>query len=394
MKICLNELLLSFSNALDFSEREYYINNRFHGKRVAYFCLLLGEYLQLNNEDMNNLFGCAILHDNGLTEYPHYKDQVSYEEFLKRHCVDGENNVAYLSFYSDVKDVILYHHEEFDGSGPFSKKEYEIPLFSQLIHIIDWADLHYCLYTLTQEEYTDMIQEMNQLRNHCFSSHLVEAFIATITYQKIKESQTHLDELIRKHMRHRYLDFNQLHMMSICQLLANVIDSKSPHTKTHSIGVAAKASKMGVYYHYNEDMLFQLFFTGTIHDIGKLIIDRDILEKPEKLTKQEYAYIQTHAFYTYELLQDMQLGDILHWASYHHEKLDGSGYPFGKKADELDFIDRLIACCDIYQALREERPYKKAKTHNESINIMRDMANDYKIDAKIVEDMNIAFQEI
>ena len=87
----------------------------------------------------------------------------------------------------------------------------------------------------------------------------------------------------------------------------------------------------------------------------------------------------------------MQLGEIVHWASYHHEKLDGSGYPFGKKAEELDFIDRLMACCDIYQALTEDRPYKDAMSHEKSIEIMRSMAVGNKIDSQIVEDMNKVF---
>ena len=87
----------------------------------------------------------------------------------------------------------------------------------------------------------------------------------------------------------------------------------------------------------------------------------------------------------------MHLGEIVHWASYHHEKLDGSGYPFGKKAEELDFIDRLMACCDIYQALTEDRPYKDAMSHEKSIEIMRSMAVGNKIDSQIVEDMNKVF---
>lgn len=101
--------------------------------------------------------------------------------------------------------------------------------------------------------------------------------------------------------------------------------------------------------------------------------------------------MQTHAYYTYRILTDMDLGDIVHWASFHHEKLDGSGYPFGKVGDELDFNDRLLACCDIYQALTEDRPYKKALSHQESIKIMREMAHQNKIDSQIVEDINRIF---
>lgn len=140
--------------------------------------------------------------------------------------------------------------------------------------------------------------------------------------------------------------------------------------------------------------MLEMFFAGAMHDVGKLVIDRDVLEKPAKLTDQEYTYMQTHAYYTYKILNDMDLGDIVHWSSYHHEKLDGSGYPFGKVADELDFNDRLMACCDIYQALTENRPYKEALSHEKTIEIMRNMVKMNKIDGRIVEDMNKVFKDL
>ena len=81
------------------------------------------------------------------------------------------------------------------------------------------------------------------------------------------------------------------------------------------------------------------------------------------------------------------------WACMHHEKLDGTGYPFGKKADELGHEERLIACLDIYQALSEERPYKKGKTHNEAIAILKSMSADGKIDESIVNDIDRHFKK-
>ena len=80
------------------------------------------------------------------------------------------------------------------------------------------------------------------------------------------------------------------------------------------------------------------------------------------------------------------------WACLHHEKLDGSGYPFGKTAAELDRNERLLCCIDIYQALTEARPYKDRLSHSEAVNILRDMAREGKIDAKITEDIAVCFK--
>lgn len=391
VKLCFNNLLLAFSYALDCVEKDYFKTTSFHGKRVAYMCLLMGEYFQFDNNQFNDLIGCAILHDNGLTEYYKYGDQVDDLEFLKIHCQVGEDNLTCIPFFQNVKNVILYHHESADGRGPFHKTIQDIPLYAQLIHIADWVDIHYNLEDISQEVFETMMKELRLQREREFSNEVVDAFMNVMTYEKFDISRQQLETFLKDNIHNVYRDMTNSEMLTICQLFARLIDSKSPHTRTHSIGVASKASYMAQYYHYDEGMTLTLFFAGAMHDVGKLVIDRDILEKPMQLTDKEYAYMQTHAYFTYQILSDMDLGDIVHWSSYHHEKLDGSGYPFAKKAEDLDFIDRLMACCDIYQALREDRPYKESYTHAKSIEIMRNMANQNKIDAQIVEDMNIVF---
>ena len=244
---------------------------------------------------------------------------------------------------------------------------------------------------MSEKEYQNILLELHKLRNKEFSDKVVDAYLAALTYDKIIINNDQLENYLRENIHNIYQDFTDSQMLAICQLFARIIDSKSPHTRTPSLGVASKASYMALYYEYDEEMMLKLFFAGAMHDVGKLVIDRDVLEKPAQLTDSEYTYMQTHAYYSYKILSDMQLGEIVHWASYHHEKLDGSGYPFGKKAEELDFIDRLMACCDIYQALTEDRPYKDAMSHEKSIEIMRSMAVGNKIDSQIVEDMNKVF---
>lgn len=391
VKLCFNHLLLAFSYALDCVEKDYFKTTSYHGKRVSYICLLLGEHFALNNQQLSDLVGCAILHDNGLTEYYKQGDNTQEAEFLKIHCEVGEENIDYIPFFEDVHNVILYHHEAVDGSGPFHKMIDEIPLYAQLIHIADWIDVNYNLQDMSEKEYQNILLELHKLRNKEFSDKVVDAYLAALTYDKIIINNDQLENYLRENIHNIYQDFTDSQMLAICQLFARIIDSKSPHTRTHSIGVVSKASYMALYYEYDEEMMLKLFFAGAMHDVGKLVIDRDVLEKPAQLTDSEYTYMQTHAYYSYKILSDMQLGEIVHWASYHHEKLDGSGYPFGKKAEELDFIDRLMACCDIYQALTEDRPYKDAMSHEKSIEIMRSMAVGNKIDSQIVEDMNKVF---
>jgi HD-GYP domain-containing protein (c-di-GMP phosphodiesterase class II) len=119
-----------------------------------------------------------------------------------------------------------------------------------------------------------------------------------------------------------------------------------------------------------------------------------ILEKPDKLTDEEFRVIHEHVRITYELLKDIDgFEQICGWASNHHEKLDGTGYPFGKKANELDFNSRLIACLDVYQAVSEERPYHPGQDHAATMKILRRMADQGRLDASIVKDLDEVMAE-
>lgn len=175
---------------------------------------------------------------------------------------------------------------------------------------------------------------------------------------------------------------------------AKIIDFKSHFTSSHSLGIAQKAEIMARYYDYDEETVQKLYFAGAVHDIGKLAVSGAVLEKPGKLDAEEYTHIQSHALYTYQLLSPIQgegMDDIVRWASYHHEKLNGKGYPFGKSAEELDRNSRLMACLDIYQALTEARPYKNGFTHDRTISVMREMVRRGELDPDITEDIHLVF---
>ena len=94
--------------------------------------------------------------------------------------------------------------------------------------------------------------------------------------------------------------------------------------------------------------------------------------------------MKNHAGYTYSILSDVDdFEEIRDWAAFHHEKLNGKGYPFGKTADELNEPERIMACIDIYQALTEDRPYKKGLSHEKTCDILDDMAQKGFIDSTI-----------
>ncbi|UZQ85203.1 HD domain-containing protein [Thermoclostridium stercorarium] len=174
--------------------------------------------------------------------------------------------------------------------------------------------------------------------------------------------------------------------MLISGMYRDLIDFKSPYTATHTTGVAECASKLAEFLGFAELDIRDMKIAGNFHDIGKLLIPNSIIEKPGKLTDREYAIMRCHSYYTYRTLNSVGgLQKIAEWAGYHHERLDGSGYPFRYSGDEIGTGARVMAVADIFTALLEDRPYRKGMETNQIYKTIKSMADNNKLDRKITE---------
>ena len=414
MKLNLTDTLYAMSFALDTVQYEMGGISNEHGKHVAFISYFMGKYLNYDNDKLNDLVGLAILHDNAFTEYVReeynngelfdYNELKEKEDITKlrngflslpRHNVVGEENIRLIPFKTDVKDVILYHHENADGSGPLKKKDFETNEMAQIIHIADMMDVLFDLKTIKEKEFDEAINKIKNLEGKLFSKKMVDTLINSFTYNEIKILQDEgVIPYLEKNLKSNVYDYTDDEIKNICLFFARIIDYKSSITKNHSLGVADKCYKMAKFYNFSDDKAIRFYFAGAFHDIGKLIINNDILEKPGKLTSNEFEHIKNHARATEAILSKIEgIEDITEWAGRHHEKLDGSGYNHKLSAKDLSFEDRLLACIDIYQALTEKRSYKDKFIHGDSIKIMYEMANDNKIDINIVKDIEKCFED-
>ena len=134
---------------------------------------------------------------------------------------------------------------------------------------------------------------------------------------------------------------------------------------------------------------------GYLHDLGKLAIPNSILEKNGKLTMEEFSLMKSHTYYTYSVLNTIGgLQQIAEWGAYHHERLDGSGYPFHCKATELSIGARIMMVADIFTATAEDRPYRKGMTREEVTKILKDFASRNLLEKRIVDLVVDNYQEI
>ena len=406
MKLDLTDMLYALSFALDKVETELLGIDTGHGKRVAYLALLMGQEAGYREEELRDFTGCCLLHDNALTEYIH--EEISNSPMSQRlsvnfsdipegkrskmnqgHSVIGEQNIRLLPFRTDVKDIILFHHENADGSGPLGVTASETTLKSQILRLADHIDMGNQLETMTNTEWEELRKWVQSRAGTMFSAEAAELFLKVVDYDKIAQLQDKgVLSCLREALPEETLDYSDEEIRNIAGLFAKIVDYKSEFTQNHSRGVAQKAEIMAHYYGFDDEKAIRFYFAGAMHDIGKLVVSNDILEKQGKLTDDEFAEMKNHADATHYILSQIKgISDIAEWAANHHEKLNGTGYPRGLTADEISFEDRLMACIDIYQALTEKRPYKEGMSHEETISLMLDMAHRNDLDERIVQDM-------
>jgi len=177
----------------------------------------------------------------------------------------------------------------------------------------------------------------------------------------------------------------------IAVVFAAIIDKKSAFTHEHSIGLSNHASLFSKYYGFDKETTMKMKIAALLHDIGKLSIPNHILDKPGKLSAEEFNIIKSHTYYTKLILGKIRgMEDISLWAANHHETLRGTGYPENIGADQLCHKSRIMAVCDIYQALTEARPYRDGMPKEKALNIIDSMVEVGNIDASVV----IALKEI
>lgn len=193
MKLCMSGMLCALSAALDCVESEVFGVTTHHSRRVAYLCIRMGEPLGYREEQLAALAGAAVMHDNALTEYlavRHLADgQTSTEIDLGPHCEMGEKNMRRLPLYGLVQDVVLYHHENADGSGPFGKTAAETPAFAQMIHIADQMDNSFNLSEMSPEKYRTMRAWLEASSGALFAPELVSAVLGSVTYADLEAMQ-------------------------------------------------------------------------------------------------------------------------------------------------------------------------------------------------------------
>lgn len=359
-----------------------------HHQQVAYLSYALSEKLPLSLEERQTLVLSALLHDIGALSFDDRLDLIEEgARTSKFHAYIGADLLSDFEPLRQVAEVIRYHHVPWDkGAGQFQNGK-KIPILSHVIHLADRITVQ-----ISRKE--SVISQINRIRDNIkgrrgtdFMPELVDAFLEIsreealwleLTYRPIV---FHATESLSLEALKLTLD----EVVGLTGVFSRIIDFRSPFTARHSAGVAATAEKLAELCGFSGDECKMMNIAGNLHDIGKLAIPREIIEKQDRLEPAEFDIIRGHTFYTYRLLSGISgFETINRWASYHHEKLNGNGYPFHIGADGLSLGSRIMAVADVFTAITEDRPYRKSMSQKQTFEVLSRMVENGSISGQIV----------
>lgn len=390
MTLCadLRHVIYALSDALDLVG----VDDVAHGKRVGIMaaeCARVGGY---SDEEVSFLFDLGMLHDIGVSStrtHSHLVETFDWEG-SQVHCEVG---YALLRGFSPLQPMALpvrFHHTRWEKLVRLDVPP-EIKRQANLVYLVDRVDAfsagHYADNSLLL--FTDEIR--SKIAEHVgsyFSPELVELFLTasrTEAFWLMLEPRSIQACLNDMQAKSRNYPASTGDLKRLAAIFARIVDAKSPFTAEHSVGVARLARFLAERLGIDAGNCDMLEIAGLLHDLGKLRVPDEILEKPGKLDPNERKIINTHSYETFQILRNIGgFEDIARWAAYHHEEPDGSGYPFHLKADAMPPEARILRVADIFQAMVQLRPYRLGLSDAEVGAFMRELADAGRVDANIV----------
>ncbi len=299
------------------------------------------------------------------------KGPAGAREVVLTRCERGADIASMLGFSTATARAIRALDEHWDGCGqPYGLKGEEIPLLARILGVAQTVEVFFSTYGVLSAY--DLVEARS---GTWFDPAMVDALRSVRTdasfWRWLADGDTLADIGALEPADHVFTaDDDRLDL--VAEAFARVIDAKSPWTYQHSNGVATLSVGIAQRLGFSETDVRHLRRAALLHDLGKLGVSSLILDKPGRLTPEEFAIIRTHPGHTERILQSVGcFRPILELAGSHHERLDGRGYHHGWNSGTLTTAMRVLAAADICDALRASRPYRAGLEPTLVLEIMR-----------------------
>lgn len=367
------------------------INDTNHGKRVGFIASQLGHQLGFSDQDIQFAFELGLLHDCGVSTEQMHTNLVNHFDWTDSHihCEIGYRLLKNFEPLSKFSIPILHHHTHWNQLSNLDISAQDARM-ANLIFISDRIDV------LAASHYkTDILLARGEIANSITAyagTYFDPKYVAA--FNIVEKSEAFWIALEDRHITRYTWDMGQIEsnipltlpqLKQLSLILSYIVDQKSPFTAQHSVRVADLAKYLASAYGLTTEQSQKIEIASLLHDLGKLHTPDCILEKKGALSAVERSIMDQHSYETYEILRHIKgLGEISLWAAYHHEGLNGGGYPFHPSERELSIEARIIAVADVFQALVQDRPYRAGMQLPKVLGILEEYAQNGKLDPEIV----------
>ncbi|SJZ30241.1 HD-GYP domain-containing protein [Selenihalanaerobacter shriftii] len=390
IEVSLFDMIMCLSDAIDLVSKAV----SGHHKRVAYIASSIAVEMGLSKEEERNLIMAGALHDAGAISLQERLQALKFDttyayssEETCQHAQIGYHLIKQFEPFSEVAPLILYHHCIWNNKDNIKSDSEEVIQGSQILHLADRIDV-----LINKNE--EILGQREHIRNKIeegsgsmFNPELVEVFLNIAEKESFwfDTISPEITRILAKRSEGKSIKLSIDRLLNLAMMFSEIIDFRSEFTATHSSGVAVTSKILAELIGLSKRECMMIEIAGYLHDLGKLAIPPEILDKPGKLTKEEFNIIKSHPFYTYRILERVKgLNQINKWASFHHERIDGAGYPFHYGEDRLVVGSRIIAVADVFTAITENRPYRDGMNKDKAMHVLQDMAKELALDSDIV----------
>ena len=368
-----------------------------HHYRVAYIASAIASELRLTPDEKANLLLAGALHDCGALSL---KERINVLQFEVKHPhLHAEQGYSLLSAFRPLQraaTLIRYHHTQWEWGEGSSVGGLPVPVGSHILHLADRIAVLVNDRREVLSQTKAIHRRIEEQSGRMFVPQFVEAFGGLVNreYFWLDVLSPSLGSILSRTTQSHTMELGRDELLGLGDTLRRMIDYRSPYTATHSMGVAVVAEKLARTMHLPDGQCQLMKVAGQIHDLGKLAIPREILEKPASLTTKEKQLMHRHPYLTYRTLEAVKgMDELSSWASFHHERLDGNGYPFHIKAEGLSPGSRIMAVADVFTAITEDRPYRKGMPRRETVQTLEGMVKANALDGDIVSTLMCHFDD-
>lgn len=360
-----------------------------HHMQVAYLADRLSEELNLSDDDRFELYIAGALHDIGAFSLQDRLDLLEFEDTKPgEHSIAGSLILDTFKPFSPMAQLIKFHHVPWKNGRGATQGGESVPMGSHIIHLADRVAVQISRRTPVLGQVRGICNAISARSGEIFVPEHVDALlkIAKREYIWLDAVSDSIEVILRRTVVHQRRELTIEELVDFSRLICRLIDFKSEFTASHSSGVAAVAVQLAKLAGFSRYERRLIEIAAYLHDLGKLAIPSEILEKRDTLTEDEWFIMRSHVYYTFQVLEPFEmLRAVSSWGSLHQERLNGTGYPFGLMADDLPLGSRIMAVADVFTALTEDRPYRKGMTPESTTAVLQAMVDADELDKNLVD---------